>query len=218
MQAEMQYRLGELQITPNEENAAGRRHFAVHKAVTNNGLVVPLHAAAKLSDGYLFDPRSVQAFEYCCSAAKCVRRLMRWLRYDHVVGVVRNTRALEDGEILAATEQERKSAQESCQQYAEANLDGGVFRNALYCSTALRFLRRSSFSWPHAHLMHPCLIRLARCCWRILHCLRNQHRHFRLQGQPLQLLVWPMELVLGLRHQRQQRRCNRQHQSSRTLL
>lgn len=52
---------------------------------------------------------------------------MRLLRYDHVVGVVRNTRALEHAEILAATEQERKSAQESCQQYAEANLEGGVF-------------------------------------------------------------------------------------------
>ncbi len=45
----------------------------MHKAVTNNGLLVPLHTAGQLSDGYLFDPRSLQAFEYCLIAAKCVR-------------------------------------------------------------------------------------------------------------------------------------------------
>ena len=50
-----------------------RHNFAVHKAVTNNGLLVPLHTAGQLSDGYLFDPRSLQAFEYCLIAAKCVR-------------------------------------------------------------------------------------------------------------------------------------------------
>jgi len=84
-------------------------NFDVHKAVMVNGLAVPLHVAGQLSDGYLFDPRSSQAFEY-----------------DHVVGVVRNTRALEDGEAPAATEQERSSAQAACQQYAEANLEGGA--------------------------------------------------------------------------------------------
>ena len=41
-----------------------RHNFAVHKVVMNNGLAVPLHTAAQLSDGYLFDPRSSQAFEY----------------------------------------------------------------------------------------------------------------------------------------------------------
>ena len=41
--------------------------------MTNNGLLVPLHTAGQLSDGYLFDPRSLQAFEYCLIVAKCVR-------------------------------------------------------------------------------------------------------------------------------------------------
>ena len=51
-----------------------RHNFDVHKAVMVNGLAVPLHVAGQLSDGYLFDPRSSQAFEYtptACSA--CVR-------------------------------------------------------------------------------------------------------------------------------------------------
>ena len=46
------------------------------------------------------------------------------------MGVVRNTRALEDGEAPAATEQERSSAQAACQQYAEANLEGGELLDA----------------------------------------------------------------------------------------
>jgi hypothetical protein len=51
-----------------------RHNFAVHKSVTNNGLVVPLHIAGQLSDGYLFDPRSLQAFEYRFVALHvCVR-------------------------------------------------------------------------------------------------------------------------------------------------
>ena len=97
----------------------------MHKAVSTNGLLVPLHRAGQLSDGYLFDPRSLQAFEYAAAAACACLFSCQCKRYDHVVGVVRNTRALEDGEAPAVTEQERRSAQQACQQYAEANLESG---------------------------------------------------------------------------------------------
>jgi len=115
---ELQFILSDLRGLVNQDEfdleaelpaLVAEHNFAVHKTVTNNGVLVPLHAAGQLGDGYLFDPRSCQAFEY-----------------DHVVGVVRNTRALADGEAPAATEQQRRSAQEACQQYAEANLEGGA--------------------------------------------------------------------------------------------
>ena len=72
-----------------------RHNFAVHKTVTNNGLSVPLHSAGQvrffityrisamhfthvkqLSDGFLFDPRSCQAFEYARSPDACMPVLM----------------------------------------------------------------------------------------------------------------------------------------------
>ena len=67
------------------------------------------------------------------------------------MGVVRNTRALEDGEAPAATEQERSSAQAACQQYAEANLEGGELLDAPeeWCSVILpSFCARSPCSPP----------------------------------------------------------------------
>jgi hypothetical protein len=165
----------------------------VHKAVSNNGLLVPLHRAGQLSDGYLFDPRSLQAFEYACSCRARMRALTPVLRYDHVVGVVRNTRALEDGEVPASTEQERRSAQEACQQYAEANLESGE------SSSDTRVLSLATV------LLLLFMMLLRRCCWSVLDCNWNKHLRVGLQGQSVKLLVWQMVLVVGVFDQRQQR-------------
>ena len=75
----------------------------MHKSVTVEGSSVPLHSAAQLADGYLLHPTSSQAFEYGgggVAVCACVPALTHGCnRYDHVVGVVRNTRALEHGEV-----------------------------------------------------------------------------------------------------------------------
>ena len=68
------------------------------------------------------------------------------------MGVVRNTRALEEGEVPAATEQERKSAQDACQAYAEANMEGGAC-DPLHAS---KLLRLSICSHAMSTLHHPC--------------------------------------------------------------